>query len=167
MSIIIDEFKEWNTPVIGSYLLWQFSLGYYENHKDKQMPTLIHEILAFPLLFSKVYSDRISNRLESISDYVRKFTETKDSDLLLSYSNKVSEYKVLVMKSIDIAISLGFIGFDSENALIIPIDDITSVKGSKAKLEPYMSLGKKAKILGKWFSEENLSTLTAELGVVL
>lgn len=167
MSIIIDEFKEWNTPVIGSYLLWQFSLGYYENHKEKKMPTLVHEILAYPLLFSKVYSNRISNKLNSISDYVRKFTETKDSDLLFNYSDKVSEYKELAMKSIDIAISLGFIVFDTENALIIPIDDIKSIKGSKAKLEPYMSLGKKAKILGKWFSEESLSTLTAELGVVL
>lgn len=167
MSVIIDEFLEWNTPVIGSYLIWQFSLGYYENHNNKQMPNLIHEILAFPLLFNKVYSDRISNRLQTISDYVRKFTETKDSDLLLNYSNKVSEYKDLAIKSIDIAISLGLIGFDSENALIIPIDNIQSVKGSKTRLEPYVGLGKKAQILGKWFSEESLSTLTAELGVVL
>lgn len=167
MSVLVDEFLEWNTPVIGAYLLWQFSLGYYESHKDNKMPNLIHEILAYSLLFNKVYSDRISNRLNNISDYVRRFTETKNSDLLLNYSNVVNEQKDSAMKSIDIAISLGFIGFDSENAIIAPVGDIKSLKGTIGKLAPYSTLGKKAKILGKWFAQENLSTLSVELGVIL
>ena len=60
MGKLVEEVKEWNTPVIGAYLLWHFTQGYVQNHPNGDAPVVV-------LYFNRdedagAYNDRLSFR---------------------------------------------------------------------------------------------------------
>ena len=44
MSNLVDEVREWNTPIIGAFLLWHFTTGYKQNHPHGESPVVILHI---------------------------------------------------------------------------------------------------------------------------
>jgi hypothetical protein len=71
------------------------------------------------------------------------------------------------MQSIDIAISSGLLAWDVETARIYSVSISRVKRGTSAMGISVQNLGDKAEILGKWFSEYDLQTVAAYLGVVL
>ena len=63
MAILLDEYREWNTPVVGAYLLWRFSAGYVNaNPRHAPPPFLLHCVVT-ALLRGRAYSDAIDHSL--------------------------------------------------------------------------------------------------------
>lgn len=166
MSRLLEEYDEWNTPLIGAFLLWAFNKSYVENHQTNEAPVVIEDFVAYSLLMSKNYNERINNRIKTIASYVQGFTEKKQSDLLATLSEKINENKQITLKAIDVAVSSGILAWDCENATLYPKlleKDVLSILNNL----PIMKLYNKAETLGKWFSQVNLNTLLSLFGVAL
>lgn len=165
MGRLEEEYKEWNSPVIGAYLLWQFCIGYCKD--CEKYPSIIELIIAYSLLSNKRYLEHINGRKEGFSSYIRSFTRNKQSDLLLCFSNEVKEKLELAFSAIDIAVNSGLLVWDVENAFLIPIGDLKSKRGTSSYGVQVQLKKNKAQILGKWFSKSNIKMISSSLGVVL
>lgn len=165
MGKLEDEYKEWNTPVIGSYLLWQFCIGYYEN--SERMPSIIETIFAYVLLTDKDYLDNITGHKPNFSSFIRSFTKEKQSDLLLCFSEKLKEKIDYAFKAVDIAVTAGLIAWDSENANLIPNLKVKNKRGTLQLGSAIKANKNKANLLGKWFSQNSIEIISSSLGVIL
>lgn len=165
MGRLEDEYKEWNTPVIGSYLLWQFCIGYYEN--SERAPSIIEATFAYVLLTDKDYLDNITGHKPNFSSFIRSFTKEKQSDLLLCFSEKLKEKIEYAFKAVDIAVAAGLIAWDSEKATLIPIMKLKNKTGTARLGSAIKANKKKANLLGKWFSKNNIEIISNSLGVIL
>lgn len=165
MGRLEEEYKEWNSPVIGAYMLWQFCIGYCED--SEKLPSVIEVIFAYVLLSNKHYLDNINGHKDGFSSYIRSFTRNKQSDLLLCFSNEVKEKIELAFYSIDIAVNSGFLVWDVDNAFLIPIADLKSKRGTTAFGKQIQLNKTKAQVLGKWFSKSNIQVISSSLGVIL
>jgi len=166
MSSLVEEYEEWNTPLIGAFLLWAFNKSYVGNHLTGEAPVVIEDFIAYSLLMSKNYNERITNRTTTVAAYVQSFTDKKQSDILASLVSKINEDKEIALKSVDFAVSFGLLVWDCETAKLYP-KSLDDNQMSVLKNLPIMKLQKKAEILGKWFSQVNLNTLLSLFGVVL
>lgn len=166
MSRLVEEYEEWNTPLIGAFLLWGFNKSYVGNHLTGEAPVVIEDFIAYSLLMSKSYNERITNRITTIASYIQSFTIKKQSDILATLVSKINEDKEITLKAIDFAVSYGLLVWDCETAKLYP-KSLDDNQMSVLKDLPIMKLQKKAEILGKWFSQVNLNTLLSLFGVVL
>ena len=165
MGRLEEEYKEWNSPVIGAYMLWQFCIGYCE-YSDK-LPSVIELIFAYVLLTDNDYLCNISSHKPNFSSFIKSFTMNKQSDLLLCFSEKVKEKIGSAFYAIDIAVEAGFLAWDLENAMLIPRNNFKVKKGT-AHLGSIVQENKnKAILLGKWFSQNNIEMISNSLGVIL
>jgi len=167
MSKLIDEIREWNTPIIGAYLLWNFTQGYSTNHPYGDSPIVILHFIANAILSSNVLCEDISGRRTNLESYVRSFTENKKSDLLASIQQRTIEKRSNTMAAIDIAVSSGLLVWDTENATL-HAHNITRLKRGGRKLgKTIIDRAKQANVLGGWFSSHDIASITSYLGVVL
>lgn len=165
MGRLEEEYKEWNSPVIGAYMLWQFCIGYYDNSERK--PSIIEATFAYVLLTDKDYLDNITGHKPNFSSFIRSFTKEKQSDLLLCFSEKLKEKIDYAFKAVDIAVAAGLIAWDSENATLIPITKLRNKKGTLQLGSAIKANKNRAKLLGKWFSQNNIEIISNSLGVIL
>lgn len=167
MGAISEEVKIWKTPVVGAFLLWSFTKGYSENHPSGEAPIGILHFFASAILTNPALSETISDRRDDLQSYVRGFEDKKSFDQLMSIQNKIASSKDFTLSSIDIAVSQGLLFWDVDSATIhckLPLGK--PARGNN--LRPSMkSLGRKAEILGKWFSQHDLVSISRYLKVVL
>jgi len=167
MGKLIEEVREWNTPIIGSYLLWQFTNSFIQNHSRGDAPIVIYHFIVSGIMTEPDICNAISGHRPNLTSFIRWFNEEKKSDLLAFLSQQIIKNRFYTMQSLDIAVSSGLLTWDIETAKIFPISKFHAKRGTSAMGISVHKLGEKARILGKWFSEYDLPTLTAYLGVVL
>lgn len=165
-SIFVKEVREWNTPIIGAYLLWCFSKGYCEKHPKGASPMVIFHFIASAILTNEMFSQHISGRRPNLESYIRGFNDEKKSDIFVTLQHRIIERRLYTMSSIDIAVATGLLAWDKETVTLHPF--IINKKRSKFHISiPMKKLGKKSEILGGWFSCHSVSSLTTYLGITL
>jgi hypothetical protein len=167
MGKLIDEVQEWNSPVIGAYLLWRFTKSFTQNHVKGEAPIVIFHFIVSGILAEPSIYDAISGHRPNLASFIRWFNEEKKSDLLACLSQQIIKNRSYTMKSIDIAVSSGLLAWDIETAKIYPVTILRTKRGSSNMGVAVHKLGDKMEILGKWLSEDDLYTITSYLGVVL
>lgn len=167
MGQLVEEVKIWNTPIIGAYLLWQFSLGYINAHPKGEAPISLLHFVANGILTNEKLIGAISNSRPNLQSYVRGFEESRETDLMLGIHERIKAKLKYTLDSIDIAVSHGLLVWDIESARIYPRQITSNPQYGNALKPSHKRNGAKAEILGKWFSEHDLSALTSYLKVVL
>jgi len=167
MSRLIEEVQEWNTPVVGSYLLWQFTNDFVQNHSKGEAPIVIYHFIVSGIMTEPNICNAVSGFRPNLASFIRWFNEEKKSDLLACLSQQIIKSRFYTMQSIDIAVSSGLLAWDIETAKIYPVSSFSAKRGTSTMGISVHKLGDKAKILGKWFSEYDLPTVAAYLGVIL
>jgi hypothetical protein len=71
------------------------------------------------------------------------------------------------LSSIEIAVATGLLTWDTETAKLYYTDVKKIKRGTASMGIAVQQLGDKAEILGKWFSQHDLSSITAYLNIVL
>ena len=166
MGQLVDEVKLWNTPIVGAYLLWKFTKGYCDGHPHGDAPIGLLHFVASAILTSKKLLSPISNRRDDLQSFARSFENSKDSDILLSIQDRTKEKLEYTLAAIDIAIAEGLLVWDIDSGKLYPRDLSKRLcRGKTLKVNTERD-GRKAEILGEWFSKHDLSTIAAYLKVV-
>jgi len=167
MGEILEEVKLWNTPAVGAFLLHKFTASYQSNHASGDSPVALLHFIVTSILTSEKLKEPITNRRENLQSYVRSFEDHKQSDLLLGIHERVKNKLEYTWRSIDIGVASGLLYWDYESGrlysknITVPPTRGVSPKGLVKKD------GEKAEILGKWFSQHDVSTITAYLKIIL
>ncbi len=166
MGNLVEEVKIWNTPVIGAFLLWKFTQGYCKNHPSGDAPIGLLHFIALSILTNERLSKHITNRRKDLQSYIRSFEENKDSDILLSIQTRIKAKRKYIFEALDIAVADGLIVWDTDTGKIYAKEIAKIPSKSNKPNEAQLGEGKKAEILGMWFSQHNLSTIASYLKVV-
>lgn len=166
MGQLVEEVKLWNTPLIGAYLLWKFTQGYCKGHSNGDAPIGLLHFVASAILTSDVLLKPISNRRKDLQSYARSFEALKNSDILLTIHDRAKEKRKYTLAAIDVAIAKGLLVWDQDSGKLYPCDQKMLSANSKSLKRKIKQDGNKAEILGKWFSQHNISTIAAYLRVV-
>jgi hypothetical protein len=167
MGQLVEEVKQWNTPVIGAYLLWRFTQGFCDNHPKGEAPIAIYHFLAAGILTDYNMLELISDRRIHLQAYIRGFEEKKKTDLLLGLQRNISKKRQYTLEAIEIAVSTGLLVWDIEEARLYPKEIIKRPQKGNSLMSSIKTYGKKAEILGKWFSAHDISSVATYLEVVL
>ncbi|WP_286805563.1 MULTISPECIES: three component ABC system middle component [unclassified Marinimicrobium] len=167
MSNLVEEVRVWNTPIVGSYVLWRFTTGYTDHHSEGNPPVLLLHFLASAILTNKRLSDPVTNLRNDLASYARSFTDKGDVDLFLSIQDRVNKTKSYTLSSIDLAIHHGLLFLNPEDACLYPKTLTGKPRRGMTPKQSVKSLGNKAETLGKWFSAYSVSQVSTLLKVVL
>lgn len=167
MDRLVEEVLQWNTPCIGSYLLWRFTMSYCNSHANGDAPVALLHFLATAILTKRNLSDPISNRRANLQSYVRSFEETKNTDVILGLQETVRDKREYTLAAIDVAITSGLLVWDIETGKLYPLNPTKRPKKGNNLKASIVKEGEKADILGKWFAEHSISTIATYLKVVL
>jgi hypothetical protein len=163
---LAEDVKLWNSPAIGAYLFWRFTTGYCEAHASGDAPVGLLHFIAAAILTSKDLSVPISKKRDSLQSYVRSFEDSKKTDLLLSIQERVRVKREYTLASFDIAIAEGLLVWDAETGKLYPRAVKKQSSRGKSIKEVFKRDGKKAEILGQWFSQHDLVTIAEYLKVL-
>lgn len=166
-NVLAEEVRVWNTPLVGAYLLWQFTSGYCEAHPDGDAPVGILHFIASAILGNPRLMHTVSNRRKSLQSYAIGFEDRKEIDLLLTIHDRVKAKKRLTLSAIDIAIYAGLLSWDPNSGKLFPHSEPQRSVRGKSIRQAMISQGKKARILGAWFSAHDTPTIASYLRVVL
>lgn len=166
MGQILEEVKIWNTPIVGAYLLWRFTQGYCAGHPNGDAPVGLLHFVASAILTNKKLLEPISNRRADLQSYVRGFEDAKNSDLLLNLQERVKNKREYTMAAIDIAITEGLLVWDVNSGKLYAQALVKRPPIGKTLRGSVEKDGRKAEILGKWFSKHDFNTIAAYLKVV-
>lgn len=166
-SVLAEEVREWNTPLYGAYLLWDFTAAYCAAHPSGDAPVGILHFIAAPILASPILSDTVSDRRANLQSYVQGFEDKRSSDILLSLQDRIKSRRRNTLLAIDAAIYAGLLSWDVENGKLYPHTLRQAHQRGKAIRPSIAKNAKKARILGKWFSEHDVPTIASYLRVVL
>lgn len=166
-SFLAEEVRLWNTPLYGAYLLWDFTTAYCMAHPSGDAPVgLLHFIVA-PILANPRLSDTVSDRRPNLQSYVQGFEDKKSADILLSLQDRIKSRRRNTLLAIDAAIYAGLLSWDAESGKLYP-HTLPQTPHRGRNIRPSIAKdGRKARILGKWFSEHNIPTIASYLRVVL
>jgi hypothetical protein len=167
MSELVEEVRLWNTPAVGAYLLYRFTQGYVSAHHEGDAPVALHHFIAIAILTNDQLKAPISNLRDNLQSYVRSFEDSKNSDLLLSIQERIKEKLGYTWSSIDLAVANGllFWDFDEAKLYVRPLEKSPGYGHSpKAQLRKD---GDKAEILGQWFAEHDVNTISSYLKILL
>ena len=164
MAILLDEYREWNTPMVGAYLLWRFSVGYADSNPRHAPPPFLLHCVVTALLRGRVYSDAIDHSL-SLHAYAAKFVRDGYADKLETLHDRIRSFLGYTLQSVDMAVHRRMLVWDVGTASLAPLR-IDKVKRGTAELsKSVQKLGSRAERLGKWMGPLELSTIALDLGV--
>ncbi|MDR0632203.1 MAG: DUF6521 family protein [Holosporaceae bacterium] len=169
MGKLVEEVREWNSPIIGAYLLWRFTQSYVHNHPTGDAPVVILHCIANTLLTSPDFNYLISDKRPNLASYVKGFSESqyKKSDVFACLSQRIRKQLSSAIQAIDISTATGLLAWESESAKLFPLEEVKSLRGTATKGMAVQAIGHKAEVLGKWFANLDILTITSSLGVVL
>jgi len=167
MNKLAEEVLQWNSPSVGAYLLWKFTKGYSAAHPDGDAPVALLHFLAAPILTCKRLIGPISNRRNNLQSYIHSFEDSKSMDTILGIQELVRDKRTYTLAAIDIATATGLMAWDVDSGKLYPNNTIVRPQKGNALKASITKNGKKAEILGKWFSEHSISTIATYLKVVL
>lgn len=164
-SLLVEEVRTWNTPLIGAYQLWQFTVGYCDSSPDGDAPIALLHFVAAPILASPQLSETISMRRTSLQSYALGFEDKKKVDLLFGLQERVRHRRAQTLAAIDAGICAGLLTWDIESGKLYPrqAPKVSRGRNLRAALKRE---GEKANILGTWFAAHDLPTIAAYLKVV-
>jgi hypothetical protein len=166
-SILAEEVRTWNTPLMSAYLLWRFTLGYCESHPTGDAPVGILHFIASAILVNPQLSESVSNRRKNLQSYALGFEEKKRIDILLVLQDRIQSRKRHTLSAIDTAICAGLLSWDPETGKLYPHQISKKLSQGKSLRPAVTREGNKARILGSWFSEHDIPTIASYLRVVL
>ncbi|MBL1419295.1 MAG: hypothetical protein COC24_002175 [Alphaproteobacteria bacterium] len=166
MGALVEEVRIWNTPIVGAYLLWSFTDGYMTNHRSGDAPIGLLHFIAMAILTDIKMIESIRDGKGGLQSFARGFENKKKYDRLLSIHERVQSKKEYTLSSIDVAISQGLLSWDSQTGKIYA-HDLTKPTRGNAVRPSIKKYGAKAHILGKWFSQNDISTISLYLKVNL
>jgi hypothetical protein len=165
-SLLVEEVRTWNTPLVAAYQLWNFTLGYCEARTDGDAPLGLLHFIAGPILASPQLSETVSMRRKGLQSYALGFEDKKQVDLLLGLQERIRRRRPQTLAAIDAAICAGLLVWDPESGKLYPRKAPKARRGRNLRLGLKRE-GEKAKILGTWFAAHDLPTIAAYLKVVL
>lgn len=166
-SVLAEEVRIWNTPLYGAYLLWDFTTAYCEAHPNGDAPIGLLHFIAAPILANPRLSETVSDRRANLQSYVQGFEDKKRSDILLSLQDRIKSRRQNTLLAIDAAIYAGLLSWDAESGKLYP-HTLPQVPHRGKTIRPSIAKdGRKARVLGKWFSEHDIPTIASYLRVVL
>lgn len=165
-SLLVEEVRTWNTPLVGAFHLWQFTQGYCDAHPQGDAPVGLLHFIAGPILASPQLSETISNRRKNLQSYASGFEDKKNIDLLLGLQLRIKNRRRQTLDSIDAAVCTGLLVWDTESGKLYPRPIAKAKRGSSLR-NSLKREGDKAKILGSWFSAHDLPAIAAYLNLVL
>ena len=164
MGQLLDEYREWNTPVVGAYLLWRFTKAYMEKRTDGVPPSFLLHCVAAAILSSPTYTEIIGHA-RSLHRYSQYFIEHGLADKLEKLHQRVGRMLPYTKKAVDIAVHRQILVWDIQNGSLLPIDIGKPKRGSSTLSTSVMAIAKRADTLGGWLASADLNTITIELGV--
>ena len=167
MSSLAEEIRIWNTPIVGSYMLWRFTHGYTASHPEGFSPILLLHFIASAILTNQRLNKPVNNIRKDLASYVRSFTDKKEVDLFLSIQDRVNATKFYTLSSVDLAIQNGLLVLNPDDACLYPRDLSKKPSRGMAPKPSVKSIGNKAETLGIWFSAHPVSQVASLLKVVL
>lgn len=165
-SLLAEEVRTWNTPLVGAYQLWQFTLGYCESRTDGDAPIGLLHFIAGPILASPQLSEAVNLRRKSLQSYALGFEDKKQIDILLGLQERIRRRLPHTLKAIDAAICAGLLVWDAESGKLYPRQAPAARRGRNLRAALKRE-GDKARVLGAWFADHDLPTIAAYLKVVL
>ena len=123
------------------------------------------QFIALAILTNIDILDLISNRRLNLQSFVRSFEENKNIDILLNFHEVIKQKRLYTLESLDMGITKRLFSLDSETCKVYPIKDhfLGKIKGLNKNMKGY---GNKAEILGKWFSQHDLQTISTYFKVI-
>lgn len=165
-SLLAEEVRTWNTPLVGAYQLWQFTVGYCDARSDGDAPLGLLHFIAGPILASPQLSETVSRRRANLQSYALGFEDKKSVDLLLGLQERIRRRRPQTLAAIDSAICAGLLVWDAETGKLYPRPAPKATHGRSLRAGLKRE-GEKAKVLGEWFAAHDLPTIAAYLKVVL
>lgn len=165
-SLLVEEVRTWNTPLIGAYQLWQFTVGYCQSRPDGDAPVGLLHFIAGPILSSPQLSETVNLRRKNLQSYALGFEDRKQVDILLGLHERVRRRRPQTLAAIDAAICAGLLVWDAESGKLYARQAPTASRGRNLR-SVLKREGDKARLLGAWFAAHDLPTIAAYLKVVL
>ena len=163
----------WNSPVVGAYLLWKFARGYCFKYpvSGKELSKVSvspHMALAFPalaILMQPKFSNFITDNHDTLEQWVRTFVVRSHRNVFGSLTKDIIFRRQMILESIDMAYTTQLLCAGDETGTMNPLLDEESPKMKGYSSRFRNDLGKKAELLGMWFSFEEPSKISRLLEV--
>lgn len=165
MSSLSAEIREWNTPLLGAYLLWRFTQG-YESIGERKSPEFLFHFVVLPILESPELSQPIRGRRDSFASYVKSFATDGKLDVLAKLNDRVADFRETTIQALEIGFAIRLFEWKDDMFRLHALksdDDLVS----QFLTEPITKLGSKAFRFGTWTSSISLSLFSSLLGVEL
>lgn len=163
MSRLNKEIVNIQNPALGSYLIWNFIRGYY-NNTSKPIPILLIFIVLPMVYRSDVAEILVSTQKKSgLRYFSNKFTGkgSLKNDLLLNIHSSAFVMHQLTYESMIIGLNSILFSIDYERALLFPV----TTTEHKTKHKSIDKLSKASEKLGVWCSELTLHEISSILKV--
>lgn len=161
-NILVDEVRQWNSPAVGAYLLWQFTVGYRSKHKHADAPPGLLQFVAAAILTNRDLCETISNRREHLQSYAKGFEDMGRMDLLVGLQSRVRRRMSYTWSALDIAVASGLLVWDTDTGKLWPAETPATKRGQSVRPE-VRKLGDRAVILGGWFAKHDLGAIASYL----
>lgn len=165
MSSFSTEIREWNTPLLGAYLLWRFTQG-FEASGDGESPELLFHFVALPILESPELSRPIYGRRNSFASYIKSFAYDGKLDVLAKLNEKVNRSRENTMRALEIGFAVNLFEWKDGMARIHALESNDSV-ALLFLADQVVKLGNKAFRFGTWTSSIPLPVFSEFIGVEL
>ena len=172
MGVLDEDYRIWNTPVVGAFLLWRFAWGYQGAPKEygetrcipaKPAPFLLMCIVSV-ILRGRAYF-RSVGRIRTLHGYTTRLVDDGKGDKLVELHSRIKGRFNFTMRSVDLAVNRRLLEWDVEQAGLVPLENNELLKRSKELVGGVKDLGDKAFRIGRWMSGKTLTEIAFELGV--
>jgi hypothetical protein len=162
-SLELSELEIVQNPVIGAYLIWQFTLGYQEEGADAAPFPLA--FLVLPMLLHRSTFDEVAGtrRASGLPLFAAKFD--KNREVLMALHGRALQLRPLSLQSIGVAATSKLLRINYESALLhgYPLDLLGVRKPNvPERLKGFSSAAEK---VGHWFSKLGLPQIASTLRV--
>lgn len=160
---MFNEYNNVRNPMLGAYLLWNFSLGYF-SEKNEALP--IEELfIVLPMTMKEDIAEQIKSTyktsgMRAMSDKFMR-TDVLKNDLISNLHNDIQKMKDITATSLAEAIKAGLISIDVENNTIFPLE----LKKRNKESTNVLKMGKNAEKLGQWCAGMDLMQIEEILKV--
>mgnify|MGYP000255260215 CR=1 FL=1 len=172
MGALDEDYRAWNTPVVGAFLLWRFAWGCQGVIKDggagegrvaRSVPLLLMCIVSV-ILRGKAYFSSVG-LIRTLHGYTTRLIDDGKGDKLAAFHRRIKGRLAFTLKSIDIAVDRRLLEWDVGSAGLVPLENAELLKKAKDLRGSVKDLGDKAFRIGRWMSGKTLTEIAFELGV--